>query len=85
LAGDIDFEALGNVPLPLAPDGCREWSLHDHIVSQDADAGPVRQCGRVGHVSALSSQHPDDAQAWAGSARCRTPPIFKHLHAPGLA
>jgi hypothetical protein len=33
LAGDIHFEALGNIPAPLAPDSCGERSLHVHIVS----------------------------------------------------
>jgi len=34
LAGDIDLQALGDVPLPLTPNGRGEWSLHDLIVSQ---------------------------------------------------
>ena len=34
LAGDVEFQALGNVPLPLTPNGRSEWSLHDLIVSQ---------------------------------------------------
>ena len=34
LAGDVEFQALGDVPRPLAPDRCGEWSLHDSIVSQ---------------------------------------------------
>ena len=34
LAGDVEFEALGDIPPPLAPDGGRKWSLHDLIVSQ---------------------------------------------------
>ena len=34
LAGDIEFQALGDVPLPLTPNGRSEWSLHDPIVSQ---------------------------------------------------
>ena len=33
LAGDIEFQALGNVPLPFTPNGSRERSLHDLIVS----------------------------------------------------
>jgi len=35
LAGNINFQALGDIPIPLAPDGCGEWSLHDCILSQD--------------------------------------------------
>ena len=35
LAGDIDFQALRDIPVPLAPDGCGERSLHDHILSHD--------------------------------------------------
>ena len=34
LAGDIDFQALGDIPLPFAPDGCGERSLHVRIVAQ---------------------------------------------------
>src|ERR1017187_870027 len=34
LAGDVEFQALGDVPLPLTPNGRDEWSLHDLIVSQ---------------------------------------------------
>ena len=33
LAGHIDLQALGDVPLPLTPDCRREWSLHNLIVS----------------------------------------------------
>jgi len=32
LAGDIDFQALGDVALPLAPSGGGEWPLHDHVL-----------------------------------------------------
>lgn len=34
LAGDVEFEALGDIPPPLAPNGSRKWSLHDLIVPQ---------------------------------------------------
>jgi hypothetical protein len=34
LAGDVEFQALGDIPLPLTPNGRGEWSLHDLIVSQ---------------------------------------------------
>src|SRR5271169_4502334 len=34
LAGDIELQALGDVPLPLAPNCRGEWSLHDFIVPQ---------------------------------------------------
>jgi hypothetical protein len=34
LARDIDFEALSNISVSFAPDGCGKWSLHDHIFSQ---------------------------------------------------
>ncbi len=33
LAGNIHFQALRDIPLSLAPDGCGERSLHDHILS----------------------------------------------------
>ena len=35
-AGDINFEALRNIPLPFAPDGRGERLLHDHILSHRA-------------------------------------------------
>src|ERR1035437_303151 len=38
LAGDIDFEALRNIPLSFAPDGRGERLLHDNILSQDGRA-----------------------------------------------
>src|ERR1035437_9250171 len=34
LAGNVEFQALGDVPRPLAPDRRGEWSIHDLIVSQ---------------------------------------------------
>ena len=34
LAGDVEFQALGDVPLPFTPNCRREWSLHDLILSQ---------------------------------------------------
>ena len=34
LAGDVEFQALGDIPLPLTPNGRSERSLHDLIVSQ---------------------------------------------------
>jgi len=34
LACDVHFEALGHVPIALAPDGRREGSLHELIISQ---------------------------------------------------
>ena len=37
LAGDIDFEALGNVPVPFSPNCSGKRSLHDHILAQKAD------------------------------------------------
>ncbi len=33
LAGYIYFEALRNIPFPLAPDGSGELSLHENILS----------------------------------------------------
>jgi len=36
LAGDINFEALRNKPISLAPNGRGKWSLHSLILSQDA-------------------------------------------------
>lgn len=34
LARDIEFEALRDVPVPVAPDGRGEWSPNEHILSQ---------------------------------------------------
>jgi hypothetical protein len=34
LTGDVEFQALGDIPLPLTPNGSRKWSLHDLTVSQ---------------------------------------------------
>jgi hypothetical protein len=34
LAGNVEFQALGDVPRPLAPHRRREWPLHDFIISQ---------------------------------------------------
>jgi hypothetical protein len=33
LTGNVEFEALGDIPLPLAPNGRRKRSLHGLIVS----------------------------------------------------
>ena len=33
LAGDVEFEALRDIPLPLAPNGSGKRSLHGLIVS----------------------------------------------------
>src|SRR5664280_117624 len=44
LAGDVEFEALGDIPPPLAPNGSRKWSLHELIVSK---ARALRTAARV--------------------------------------
>ena len=44
LAGNVEFEALGDIPPPLAPNGSRKWSLHDLIVSR---ARVLRTAARV--------------------------------------
>jgi hypothetical protein len=36
LAGNIDFQALRDIPLPLAPNGRGKWSLHALILSYTA-------------------------------------------------
>jgi len=33
LACNINFQTLGDIPIPLAPDGRGEWSLHNLILS----------------------------------------------------
>jgi hypothetical protein len=35
LAGHVYFQTLRNIPLPLAPDGSGELSLHINILSHD--------------------------------------------------
>ena len=45
LAGEVELEALGDIPLPLAPNGSGKRSLHDLIVSQ---ATVLRATARVG-------------------------------------
>jgi hypothetical protein len=47
LAGDIDFQALGDVPLPLAPNSRGEWSLHDHILSHGSESCAVPRRPRM--------------------------------------
>ena len=47
LAGDIDFEALGNVPIPFAPNCSGKRSLHDHILAQKARNSLDYFCTRV--------------------------------------
>jgi hypothetical protein len=63
LACDIYFEALGHVPIPFAPDGRGERSLHDHILSQedwDSLVSPSAErfqqslVAMVNHVDAMS-------------------------------
>lgn len=52
LAGDIEFEALGDIPLALTPNGSRKWSLHDLIVSQ---AKVLRTAALVPMVPSLTA------------------------------
>ena len=37
LTGDIDLEALGNIPVTFAPNGSSKRSLHDHILAQKVE------------------------------------------------
>ncbi len=45
LAGHVDFEALGNVPVPFTPDGCGERSRHGLILPQDDTNRRIRRMG----------------------------------------
>lgn len=36
LAGDVNFEALRDVPITLAPNRCRKWTFHEGILALDA-------------------------------------------------
>jgi hypothetical protein len=53
LAGEVEFQALGDIPLPFTPNGSRKWSLHDLIVPQARVLRAVgrapRSLGSVGH------------------------------------
>jgi len=42
LAGDIHFQALGDIPVAFPPYGCRERSLHKRIVSQRGQTEVLR-------------------------------------------
>ena len=50
LAGYVDFEALRDIPIPFAPDGCGERPLHETILAHvgetqfDARQSP-KDCG----------------------------------------
>jgi len=35
LAGDVNFEALRDVPIPFAPHGCRKWTFHEFILTKN--------------------------------------------------
>ena len=35
LAGDVEFEALRDIPVSFAPDGGRKRPVHDHTLSRD--------------------------------------------------
>ena len=48
LAGDIDFEALRDIPFPFAPNSRGERSLHDHILSQDGGVSHAHCGGSIG-------------------------------------
>ena len=37
LAGDVNFEALRDVPVSFAPNRCGKWSFHDCILAQDSE------------------------------------------------
>jgi hypothetical protein len=47
LAGDIDFEALRNIPVPFTPDGRSERSLHYHILSHDGQVSQYRNYASI--------------------------------------
>jgi len=76
LAGDVEFEALGDIPPPLAPNGSRKWSLHDLIVSQarvlrtSASAATQPESGTVGASQMTTSW----AFRWCEPWRCRFAP-----------
>jgi len=47
LAGDIDFEALRDIPVSFTPNGCGKRSLHDHILSQTPDLRTFHCSGSI--------------------------------------
>ena len=59
LAGDVEFEALGYIPPPLAPNGRRKWSLHYLIVSQAAERCTAARIPMIpGEVRSLAVPRP---------------------------
>src|SRR5437879_5122196 len=65
LAGDLDFQALRNIPVSLAPDGRSERSFHDHILSYAALTSKTR---------ASRSQNPPIARTPSSAGRALSPP-----------
>ena len=63
LAGEVEFQALGDIPLPFTPNGSRKWSLHDLIVPQARVIRAVGQAPRsLGSVVPTSGRivgHPE--------------------------
>ena len=37
LTGDVNFQALRDVPVSFAPNRCGKWSFHDCILAQDSE------------------------------------------------
>lgn len=69
LTGNIEFEALGDVPGSLAPNGCGKWPFHGVIVSQDD-----------GHRHP-NRRHPglEGAQALLPSGLAEAVPLFRRI------
>jgi hypothetical protein len=42
LAGNVDVQALGNKPVPLAPDSSRKRTLHETILAQSSPKGVIQ-------------------------------------------
>ena len=41
-AGDVNFQAVRDVPISFAPNRCSKWPFHDSILAQERDKHP--QC-----------------------------------------
>ena len=57
LAGDVDLEALRNVPVPFAPNCSGKRSLHDHIQAQEREIAGLFL--RKPHLSGLHDRTVD--------------------------
>ncbi len=70
LAGDIDFETLGDLPLALSPHRCRKWPFHSGILSPFT-AAASHSPARSSPLRAGSLRRPPPGRRLPGSAASR--------------